>query len=125
MSYLTLICDDSGFARKQLKRQLPAEFDWHILEAGDGVEALGVIDEHPIKLLFLDLTMPELDGYGVLEKLQSAPPKEDINVIVISGDIQPEAQKRVMELGALEFLKKPVDADTLKQCLVTHQLIEE
>lgn len=125
MSYLTLICDDSGFARKQLKRQLPQDFQWQILEASNGVEALGVIAEQPIRLLFLDLTMPELDGYGVLEALQNAPPQEDISIIVISGDIQPEAQKRVMQLGALEFLKKPIDAHILKQCLISHQLIEE
>lgn len=125
MSYLTLICDDSGFARKQLKRQLPQDFQWQILEASNGVEALGVIAEQPIRLLFLDLTMPELDGYGVLDALQSSPPQEDISIIVISGDIQPEAQKRVMQLGALEFLKKPVDAHILKQCLITHHLIEE
>lgn len=125
MSYLTLVCDDSSFARKQLKRQLPKHVDWQILEAENGLQALDMINQNSINLMFLDLTMPELDGYGVLEQLQHSDKRADINIIVISGDIQPEAQKRVMELGALEFLKKPVDAECLKQCLITHKLIEE
>lgn len=124
MSHLILICDDSGFARKQLKRQLPKEFEWEILEAGNGVEALEVIENNPIKLMFLDLTMPELDGYGVLEKLQTFTPEPDFYTIVISGDIQPEAQKRVMDLGALDFLTKPIDTDTLKQCLASHNIMQ-
>jgi len=53
--------------------------------------------------MFLDLTMPEMDGYEVLEALQ----KEDLNsfVIVVTADIQPVAQERVLKMGAIAFVK--------------------
>lgn len=124
MSDVILICDDSKFARKQLKKQLPKEYEWQIVEANDGLEAIELIQKHTLKFMFLDLTMPELDGYGVLEKLQKMELGYSLNTIVISGDIQPEAQKRVKELGALDFLKKPIDDNTLKQCLKDNSLIE-
>ena len=53
-------------------------------------------------LIFLDLTMPEMDGYGVLETLKR---RVRSKVIVVSGDIQPEAHERVMALGALDFIR--------------------
>ena len=55
------------------------------------------------EIMFLDLTMPEMDGYGVLETLQ----KEGLNsfVVVVSADIQPIAQERVKQLGAIAFCK--------------------
>jgi CheY-like chemotaxis protein len=71
-------------------------------------------------LIFLDLTMPEMDGYGVLETLK----REGVRskVIVVSGDIQPEAHERVMALGALDFIKKPASPDTLLALLKRHVL---
>jgi CheY-like chemotaxis protein len=67
--------------------------------------------------MFLDLTMPEMDGYEVLETLR----REDMNclVIVVSADVQERAQERIRELGAIAFIRKPVStvglADVLKQ----------
>ncbi len=61
-----------------------------------------------------NLTMPEMDGYGVLETLQ----REGLRnkVIVVSGDIQPEAYQRVMGLGALDFIKKPAAPRPCSPC---------
>lgn len=58
--------------------------------------------------MFLDLNMPEMDGYEVLEHVL----KEDLPVltIVVSGDIQPEARERVRKLGAIDFIKKPTES---------------
>ncbi len=66
-------------------------------------------------ILFLDLTMPEVDGFGVLEHIRA----HDINTlpIVVSGDIQPESHARVMALGAVAFIHKPVDAGELTAVL--------
>jgi FixJ family two-component response regulator len=65
--------------------------------------------------------MPELDGYGVLEAIR----KEDLKcvVIVISGDIQPVAMDRVIQLGALSFIKKPIDKTKLLDTLENFGLI--
>ncbi len=115
-----LICDDSGFARKQLMRALPGSWNVTLHQAADGLEGVEQILMGHGDLIFLDLTMPEMDGYGVLETLQ----REGLRskVFVVSGDIQPEAHERVMALGALDFIKKPASPDTLLALLKRHGL---
>ena len=117
-----IICDDSSFARKQVFRALPAGFQTQVLYAENGQEALEIIRSGQADLMFLDLTMPILDGFGVLEVVR----KEDLNcmIIVVSGDIQPAAKDRVMKLGALGFIKKPVRADDILRILTSFGLIE-
>jgi len=115
MSVPLLIVDDSGFARKQVVRALPKDWDVEISQAGNGVEALEQIEQGKGEVVLLDLTMPVMDGYGVLEAIRA----RDLPavVIVISGDIQPEAEARVMRLGALAFIKKPLNTELLSQIL--------
>ena len=117
-----LICDDSTFAQKQMARAMPGDWDIDVSFANHGIEALEKIKTNNPEILFLDLNMPEMDGYEVLTEIL----KQDIqiNVIVVSGDIQPEAYKRVMELGALAFIKKPVRDDELKEAITELGLYE-
>ncbi len=111
MALPVLICDDSILARKQVRKSIPETFDAEFQTAGNGLEALQILRSQEIGLVFLDLTMPELDGIGVLEAIRAE--AIDSFVIVISADIQPEMQKRVMELGALAFIQKPVKTNWL------------
>ncbi|MCW9010627.1 response regulator [Marinobacter sp.] len=115
MTTRILICDDSALARKQMAKALPPGLADDILFAGDGKEALTILRNQKAELLFLDLNMPELDGYQVLEHIRS----EDLPVltIVVSGDIQPEARERVRKLGAIDFIKKPTDTGVVSRLL--------
>lgn len=122
MSFSILICDDSGMARKQLSRALPASWNVDIRYAENGAEALKAMREEVPKLLFLDLTMPVMDGYETLQAISQE--EIDVPVIVVSGDIQPEARTRVLGLGAIEFIKKPVDTDLLEQLLTEQGFIQ-
>ncbi|GAA4495369.1 response regulator [Pseudaeromonas paramecii] len=106
-----LICDDSAFARKQLARALPADWPIKLHQAGNGQEGLEQILSGHGDLVFLDLTMPIMDGYEVLKALQEQGIRS--RVIVVSGDIQPAAYETVMSLGALAFIQKPCSADKL------------
>ncbi len=117
-----LICDDSLVARKQVAKCLPQDMDASIHFAKHGQHGLEAILEGKGDVLLLDLNMPVLDGYGVLEQIQKH--RMNCKVIVISGDIQPEAKARVMALGALDFIQKPVDAEQLKLVLAKHRLIQ-
>lgn len=123
MSTPVLICDDSSFARKQVKRALPPGWEVTVEFAGNGEEGLAAIREGKGEVVFLDLTMPVMDGYQVLETIKA----EDLPsvVIVISGDIQPEAVSRVKKMGALEFIKKPVDQAQLTKVLSDFGLYAE
>ena len=109
------VVDDSALSRKLIIKFLPAEWDVDITQAANGAEALAAYHAGKAHVMFLDLTMPVMDGYQVLENLK----KDGFNtmVIVISADIQPIAQERVMSLGAMAFIKKPVDTDDLRKIL--------
>lgn len=115
MTVSILVVDDSPMARKMLIRALPPEWDIQITQAGSGVDALAAYRAGQVDVMFLDLTMPEMDGYQVLETLR----REDLNclVIVVSADVQDRAQERVRELGAIAFIKKPVDAEKIQTVL--------
>ena len=78
-------------------------------------EAITAIKEGLGDILFLDLNMPVMDGYQTLEEIK----RLDLPtlVIVVSGDIQPEAHKRVKDLGAVEFIKKPTSKEALVELL--------
>ena len=121
MSLSVLICDDSALARKQVKKSFPENWDVDIRLANNGLEAINMMREQIADVLFLDLTMPELDGISVLELLKLK--KLAHQVIVISADIQPEMQKRVTELGALAFIQKPVNPVKLSQILDEYGLL--
>ena len=123
MAHSVIICDDSRFARNQLARALPAGFAQDLHHAENGREALVLLRARRGELLFLDLNMPDLDGYQVLETIR----REDLHclVIVVSGDIQPKAQQRIMGLGALAFMRKPMEASQLHQLLLQYGLLSE
>ncbi|UPR28074.1 response regulator [Vibrio cyclitrophicus] len=118
MSFPVLICDDSALARKQMARSLPSSLNADITFAVHGLNALEELAQNQFKLMFLDLTMPELDGYGTLEEMQRL--GDTTPVVVVSGDIQPKAQQKVMDLGAKAFLQKPIDKEALKAILREH-----
>lgn len=120
MSYPVLICDDSALARKQMARSLPASLNADITFAIHGVDALEQLDKHSFKLMFLDLTMPELDGFETLEAMRAR--GDQTPVVVVSGDIQPKAKERVMALGARAFIQKPIDKTILNDVL--RELVE-
>ena len=115
MQTTVIICDDSNLARKQMARSLPDDWDVEIVFAVNGEDAMDVLRKGKGDVLFLDLNMPVLDGYGVLEAIKA----ENIPIItiVVSGDIQPEAHERVKSLGALDFIKKPIDKAKLQDLL--------
>jgi two-component system, chemotaxis family, chemotaxis protein CheY len=116
-----LICDDSMMARKQVARSLPEGWDVDITFATNGMEGLQAIREGKGEMVFLDLTMPEMDGYQVLETVKAE--GLDAMIIVISGDIQPTAHARVTQLGAMDFIQKPVNAEKLAATLKRFGLI--
>ena len=106
-----LICDDSAFARKQMARAIPDGWDVQLHFAKDGQEALEMIRAGKGDVMFLDLNMPVMDGYATMEVVR----REDLPclVITVSGDVQPEARTRMLAMGALDFIRKPIDNQKL------------
>ncbi|WP_333608456.1 response regulator [Arsukibacterium sp.] len=97
------IADDSAMSRKIIRKALSADWDVEVHEATNGKEALAAVESGKAEVLFLDLQMPEMDGFEVLKHLKEQ--HEKTIVIVISADIQPQALAIVNSLGAFRFLR--------------------
>ena len=103
-----LIADDNRVNRLLLARGLEAE-GHTVAYAEHGAEALDLLRGQRFDLMLLDVLMPELDGYGVLEELQHDPHLRDIPVIVTSALDELDSVVRCLEMGAEDYLTKPVN----------------
>ena len=104
-----LIADDNRVNRLLLARWL--EHSGHtVVFAEHGEEALELLRSRNFDLMLLDVLMPELDGYGVLEEVQGDPHLRDIPVIVTSSLDDLDSVVRCVEMGAEDYLTKPVNA---------------
>ena len=109
----TLIVDDEPLARRGIRAQLDEEADIEIIsECRNGLEAVAAIEEQSPDLVFLDVQMPELDGFGVLEAVGV-----DRMPVVIFVTAYDQYALRAFEVHALDYLLKPVDAERFASAL--------
>ena len=112
-----LIVDDSRLARLTLKRLL-AKYDIEVAEAESVVDGENWIARHTLPdIVFMDIMMPDIDGYEGLARLRADPETHDLPVIMYSGDISEEARQRARDAGATGYLPKPADASRLDHLL--------
>jgi len=109
-----LVVDDNEDNRYTLTRRLRREGYTDVVTAGDGREALGRLAETDFDLMLLDIMMPEMDGYSVLEKLRASGRLASLPVIVISAIDDFDSVVRCIEMGAEDYLRKPFDATLLR-----------
>ncbi|MFB2919992.1 MULTISPECIES: response regulator transcription factor [Aerosakkonema] len=109
---LILMIDDAAFTRRMLRKALTAE-GYEVLEATNGQEGLEMAAIHKPDCILVDLLMPDIDGFGVLQAMRDR--RSTIPVIVVSADIQVGVRQRCMELGAAGFLNKPAKQEELRQ----------
>ena len=102
------IADDSVDARRLIRRILQSQGDFTIFEAGDGKEALELIEKEKPDLIILDLMMPEMDGFAVLDNLKRNPETANIPVIVASAKELTSNEKSRLE-GQIQSLMQKGD----------------
>ena len=113
-----LITDDSKLARRVLKKSLCKYIDeTQISEAHDGLEALKILLKEKFDIVFLDLTMPVMNGYDAIPKLRDIQP--NVKIIVVSADVQEKAKERVISLGADRHIEKPIKDLDIKEIIET------
>jgi CheY-like chemotaxis protein len=100
-----LLVDDNNQARAIARSKLQ-EGGFNVDEARDGAECIKLLQEIHPDLIILDLVMPIMDGYKVLQMLKTNTKTKDIPVIVMSGRGQPEEVDKALKLGASDFLVK-------------------
>jgi CheY-like chemotaxis protein len=91
-----LIVDDTPDARRLIRRILQVQGDYQLFEAEDGRGALQIASQEIPDLILLDLMMPEIDGFGVLDRLKANPNTAHIPVIVVTAkELTSDEQKRL------------------------------
>ena len=88
--------------------------DKYVIKAAiNGMIALKIAEKAPPDLILLDIRMPGMDGFEVIERLKANVETRDIPVIFLTGESDGDTEQRAMELGAKGFVIKPIDVDTL------------
>jgi len=103
-----LVVDDNDDNRDMLSRRLRRQ-SYEVLTAAGGRAALGVLAATPVDLVLLDVMMPDLDGYAVLQHLKADPALRDIPVLMISALDDLDSVVRCIQLGAEDYLGKPFE----------------
>jgi type II secretory ATPase GspE/PulE/Tfp pilus assembly ATPase PilB-like protein/CheY-like chemotaxis protein len=107
-----LLVEDEEQLRRVMKDLLERE-GYIVSEARDGIQALDEVDRHAPDIIVLDLNLPGLDGYSVLQQLRSRPATRAIPVMVLTAKGDEDNEVRVFELGADDFITKPFRARAL------------
>ncbi len=108
-----LIVDDEINNRKLLATLL-GSLGYETIQAEDGYEAIKMAKEETPDLIFLDIMMPELDGYEVCRRLKDDEESLNIPVVMVTALTDKESKIRGLDVGAIDFLSKPVDPSELK-----------
>jgi type II secretory ATPase GspE/PulE/Tfp pilus assembly ATPase PilB-like protein/CheY-like chemotaxis protein len=107
-----LLVEDEESLRKVMRDLLERD-GYVVAEAADGIQALDAVDRHAPDVILLDLNLPGLDGYSVLQQLRSRASTSRIPVIVLTAKGDEDNEVRVFQLGADDFLTKPFRARAL------------
>ncbi len=109
-----LVVDDNEDNRYTLTRRLKREGYTNLTTANDGKQALELLQSTKFDLMLLDMMMPEMNGYQVLEHMKADAELRHLPVIMISAVGEVESVVRCIELGAEDYLPKPFDATLLR-----------
>ena len=115
-----LVVDDSAAIRKILTRVLrqTGMAIQTIHEAGDGQEALALLELHRIDLVLSDINMPKMDGLQLLASLKASPQWQKIPVVMITTEGGETKVAEAVRLGAVGYVRKPFTADQIKEKLM-------
>ena len=109
-----LVVDDSDENRYTLVRRLEREGYSDVVTAAGGAQALDLLAARAFDLVLLDLVMPEMNGYEVLERMKADPSLADVPVVMVSALDEINSVIRCIELGAEDYLTKPVNPALLR-----------
>lgn len=123
LSCKILIVDDNDVNLKLLEDLLDREGFEQVLSTTESINTINLVSAFQPDIILLDLMMPKLDGYAVLEQLnKKIPTDEYLPVLILTSDITIDAKRRALSLGANDFLSKPFD--TIEAMLRVWNLLE-
>jgi two-component system chemotaxis response regulator CheY len=121
MAFNILLVDDSLTVRKVIAKALNlAEVDiGQLFEAGNGQEALEVIEKEWVDLVFADIMMPVMDGEAFVRRLNESGQIEELPVIIVSSAGSEPRVQRLKELGVRDYIQKPFTPEQIREVVDT------
>ncbi len=116
-----LIVDDEPFFSSLLENIL--EDNYQIIIVNNSEETLDILDNNPVDLILLDIVMPKESGYDVCEKIKSRKPFSAIPIIFLSAKSGIEDEIKGFDLGAVDYITKPISPPTVKARIDTHMAL--
>ena len=113
-TFKILVVDDEETVREMLVTYLETE-GYDVGTADSGVTALQVIEEFNPQVVLLDIRMPDMDGLQCLRLIMKQNP--DIAVVMMSGFVSEQIAKKTLELGAFDYINKPISLEHLMKIL--------
>lgn len=104
-----LVVDDSATIRYELAAALEPE-GVVVLQAADGLEGLGMLSQHQVSLVLLDVGMPRLDGLEMLERVKGDPAFASVPVLMLTAEAREPEIERARKLGAKGWMIKPISS---------------
>jgi len=114
-----LIADDKKGIHDVISKALSiaTDYDFDIIHAYDGKEALKLAQEELPDLILLDIMMPHLDGRDICQKLKSAPETKDTKIVMVTGKGEQHDRVLALELGADDYIAKPFSISYLDRTI--------
>ncbi|QIR35742.1 response regulator [Tolypothrix sp. PCC 7910] len=115
MTKQVLIVDDDDHLRELVQACLEDLGGWKTLTASSGKEALKITETQPVDAILLDVSMPDMDGFVVFEKLQENTVSQSIPVILLTARVLPSDRDRFARMGIAGVISKPFEPIAISQ----------
>ncbi|MBP2649815.1 MAG: diguanylate cyclase response regulator [Firmicutes bacterium] len=113
-----LIVDDSRLNLRMMKNILDDEYE--VMTTQTGKQALDILKQKSFDLILLDIVMPEMNGYQLCEKIKADPGTRNMPIIFVSTQSDEKAETKGLELGAIDYIHKPVSPSVMKARVKNH-----
>lgn len=115
MSRRILIIDDEQDLREIVQLAIESFTDWQTMIAATGAEGVHRATQDSYDAILLDISMPDMNGFQVFEKLRTHPMTQAVPVILLTAKVQPSDRRRFAEMGTAGLITKPFASETIAQ----------
>lgn len=119
MSIHVLVVDDESVTRRVVTHTLKT-IEIEVIGAEDGAQALALAEDYEFALAFVDINLPDMDGFTVIAHLKALPQMRDVPIIVFTARNHPGDEHTAQSMGASGFFYKPFSTQELRDLVKTH-----
>lgn len=119
MSHTLLVVDDESTTRRLVMFTL-RPLNIEVIGTEDGLQALEIVANQKIDMMLIDINMPVMDGFTLIERIRAMPYMQSIPLLTFTARNHPQDEARARELGAVGFLYKPFSTQELRAIVTEH-----